>query len=135
MLGTAVSRVYYTISINNKPALSCLQASPSEATIENAFTQMNSDLRVYPNCNSLAKSLFASLFIKTYPLDPTQRAVLENRIYSALRTASFVQAYNQVSIVVAYSELYKAQTFGYNVSRVYYLVKFYFLFQFNLCLE
>lgn len=121
-LGTVLSRVYYTISIDGQQVVTNFQSAPSMEKVEKEFNALGSDFRVYPSCNSLPKSLFSSLYIKSYPLNADDRQLIEMNIRTALTYMSFIQPNVKNTITIGFSELYRAQTFGYNVSRVYYTV-------------
>ena len=125
-LGTLISRVYYTISIDGQQVVTNFQSAPSIDKIEKEFNTLDSDFRVYPSCNSLPQSLFSSVYIyKAYPLNADDRQLIEMNIRTALTYMSFIQPNIKNSITIGFSELYRAQTFGYNVSRVYYTVSSY----------
>lgn len=124
-LGTLISRVYYTININNQRVLTNYKAAPAYQKIEAEFNSVRSDFRIYPTCNSVAKTKLASLYIKAYPLKPDDRELIELNIRTALIQLNVIQPALNNKIVVAYSELYQSQTFGYNVSRIYYSVRYF----------
>ena len=121
-LGTLISRVYYTINVDNERVLINYKAAPSYDKIEAEFNRIGYDFRIYPTCNSSPKSLFASFYLKVYPLRADDRGSYENQIRTGLMQSNTIQAALNNRIVAVYSELYRSQTFGYNVSRIYYSV-------------
>lgn len=124
-IGTLITRVSYLISMDGQLALSYFYSPPPDQIIENEFRQLGSDMRVYPEKNSISKSLLSSLYVQMYPLSPSYRVSLETRIANAIQSLSLLPGLssntNQVkSVNILYYELYMGQLTGNDVSRVYY---------------
>ncbi len=123
-LGTLISRVYYTIKIDSQQLINNFQASPSIERIETEFDRLASDLRVYPSCNSVAKTLFSSVYIKADEgeISAADRQMIELNIRIGLTQINVIVPTIKNEVSVVYSERYQGQTRGYNVLRVYYAV-------------
>jgi len=123
-LGTLISRIYYTIRIDNQLVQVNFQTSPSIERIETEFNNLGSDLRVYPSCNSVAKALFSSVYIRVdeSTISAGDRQIIELNIRIGLTQTKVIFSTTKNEVTVVYSERYQGQTRGYNVLRVYYAV-------------
>lgn len=124
ILGTVITRVFYIMFVNNQLVSSSSQAQPNSAALKNEFYNAGSDLNVYSFNDSLCKHLLSSLYVKTYPLTPAYRNLLQININSALQTYVYNPISQNAFVVIVYYELYQSQAYGYNVSKVYYYVIF-----------
>ena len=129
-LGTLLSRVYYTIKVDNSNTNALLDP-PQSPAIQTGLANLGSDIRVLPlGIDSTAKSQLSNLFIEVNPLMPSYRPVLESNINSAIRNTNVFSANSTINVFVLYSELYQGQTFLKLNSRVYYAVNKLFFFYF-----
>jgi len=121
---TNLIRTYYTIKIDSQQLINNFQASPSIERIETEFDRLASDLRVYPSCNSVAKTLFSSVYIKADEgeISAADRQMIELNIRIGLTQINVIVPTIKNEVSVVYSERYQGQTRGYNVLRVYYAV-------------
>ena len=122
LIGSQITRVFYIIYVNNQLASNLLQSQPNYQSIQNEFLNANSDLKVYGYNDSLCKQLLSSLFVKTYPLKPVYRNILQSNINTALQGSIYNPTNANAYVVIVNFELYQSQGFNFNVSRVYYYV-------------
>jgi len=126
-LGTPTTRIFYILFVNGQQAFSYYDSPPSNSSIEFEFLQQGSDLRVYRCDNSIAKSFLASIYVKIYPLNPSHRQILEEKISQGIQLLTYLTFSHQIhvneSVKVLYYELYYGQSTQAYVSRVYYSVR------------
>lgn len=113
-LGTQTTRIFYTIALDSKVFPKYEFPSPTNDRIEEEFVKLGSDLRIYPEKNSIPKNALASLYTQAYPLNPNIRIEIENKI------ASY---YNNSSSLILFWELYSGE-FRQDLVRLYYTVNF-----------
>lgn len=136
-LGVLITRVFYIVYINNQLAVSYLYQPPISESIEYEFRGLGSDMKIYPEKYSIAKSQLLSVYVGLYPFTPDYRVQLENNIKVAIDRLNIQYLSNQQSIKnvqVQYYELYTTSK-RVNVSRVYYSVSLLTNFTFKKSLK
>ena len=121
-LGQLLTRVYYTLAVDGRPALSYLYPPPTLESVELEFRRLGSDLRIYPSKQqtSIAKSHLHTVFVGTWPLSPEHRQLLERNIRDGIdRLNLMANNFNTKSVQVMYHEMYGTPRNSL-VSRVYY---------------
>ncbi len=121
-LGTVITRVFYILFLNNQLVSCSTQNQPSLQAIQDQFYQAGSDLRIYRFNDTSCKYLLSSLFVKKYPLTPTDRNILQNNLINSLQKYLYSPTSQSGYVTILYLELYRSQAYSYNVSRVYYYV-------------
>lgn len=114
-LGTQTTRIFYTVSLDSKIYPKYEFSSPTNDRIEEEFVKLGSDLRIYPEKNSISKNALASLYTRAFPLNPNIRLQIENKI------ANYYNISN--SSLILFWELYSGE-FRQDLVRLYYTVNF-----------
>ncbi len=122
-MGTLLTRVYYTLRVDNQQAFSFMFQAPQSDLIERQFQLRGSDLRTYRQNFSILKSLLHSFYVAAYPLNPSYRGLLERNIRNAIENNLNILSNNTYPklVNVLYYELYNTPR-RTNISRVYYSV-------------
>lgn len=115
-LGTETTKIYYTVTLNSKTYSKYEFPSPSSERIEQELKNLGSDLRIYPEPNSISKKALASIYARVYPLNPGLRLEIEKKIKKYYKHSNSDNPTN-----ILFWELYSGD-FRQDLTRLYYTV-------------